>query len=98
MHQADYYELTEKDSFYLASIARMHPAVADDPAFPTVEGAPVSEEALHSLRRAKNKVDEELSGTPGLSLASQIVADNRNYLDCLIDQIERSSGRQELRV
>lgn len=98
MHQADRYYLTEKDFFYLSSIARMHPAVAEDSDYPTVEGAAVSEEALHALRRAKDRVDEELSGTPGLSLASQIVADNRNYLDCLIDQIERSSGRQELRV
>lgn len=94
MQRTDCYKLTEKDAFYLASIARMHPRVAEDRAYPNAEGAAVSDGVFEALRRAKKTVDEEFSVAPRLSLAAEIVADNRDYLDCLIDQIHRSRDQQ----
>lgn len=83
------YVLTEKDEYYLASIARMLPGASLPDDLPRRCGDIVGVTELASLRALQKTFENACKGLEGPSLASEIAFDNADHLDCMIDAASR---------
>lgn len=79
-----HYLLTERDIYYLGSIDRCIGEVEI-----ARVGDPVTTEYLTHLRSVMIRLDDARRGIEGPSLADEIMSDNHDWLDCLIDMVER---------
>lgn len=78
------YALTERDVYYLNSIDR---AIGDVDVRKI--GDPVDREYLAHLKTVLPRLDTVRRLGEGPSLADEIICDNHDWLDCLIDMLER---------
>jgi hypothetical protein len=90
------YALTERDAYYLSSIGRMLPPSAFREGTPTRKGDTVDADGLAALSALKITLDAACEGIEGPSLVAEIASDNRDYLDCMIDQITRMAAAARL--
>jgi hypothetical protein len=89
------YALTERDAYYLSSIGRMLPPSAFKKGTPRDKGDAVDAGGLAALSSLKAALDAACEGIEGVTLSGEIAADNRDYLDCMIDQISRMGAARE---
>jgi hypothetical protein len=88
------YALTERDAYYLASIGRMLPSAFKE-GTPMAKDEAVEADGLAALKSLKAALDVACERIEGVTLSGEIAADNRDYLDCMIDQISRTGVARE---